>query len=83
MIKVPAACSGCRDGATFSADLAMAFQPIVDLEASRVFAYEALVRGPAGEAANSVLDKVSEETATVSTRNAASQRSKAPLRPAF
>jgi len=39
----------------------MAFQPIVDLEASRVFAYEALVRGPAGEAANSVLDKVSEE----------------------
>ena len=33
----------------------MAFQPIVDLEANRVFAYEALVRGHANEPAASVL----------------------------
>jgi EAL domain-containing protein (putative c-di-GMP-specific phosphodiesterase class I) len=39
----------------------MAFQPIVDLEASRVFAYEALVRGPKGEPAGSVLAQVTDE----------------------
>ena len=35
-----------------------AFQPIVDLVARRVHAYEALVRGPAGESARQVLDQV-------------------------
>lgn len=38
----------------------MAFQPIVDVEARRVFAYEALVRGPNGESAGAVLGQVSE-----------------------
>lgn len=38
----------------------MAFQPIVDIAENRVFAYEALVRGPAGEAAASILSQVSE-----------------------
>ena len=59
--KPPAVCSGCRDGQGFAFDLAMAFQPIVDLELGRVFAYEALVRGPAGEGAESVLSRVSAE----------------------
>ncbi len=36
----------------------MAFQPIVDLGTRRVFAYEALVRGPANEGAPSILEKV-------------------------
>jgi EAL domain-containing protein (putative c-di-GMP-specific phosphodiesterase class I) len=36
----------------------MAFQPIVDLSRDAVFAYEALVRGPSGEPALSVLDRV-------------------------
>jgi EAL domain-containing protein (putative c-di-GMP-specific phosphodiesterase class I) len=39
----------------------MAFQPIVDLEARTVFAYEALVRGPTGEGAAGVLAQVHEE----------------------
>ena len=39
----------------------MAFQPIVDTEAERVFAYEALVRGPQGESAYSVLSQVTAE----------------------
>ncbi len=39
----------------------MAFQPIVDIVAGVPFAYEALVRGPAGEGAGSVLSQVSEE----------------------
>ena len=39
----------------------MAFQPIVDIVEGRPFAYEALVRGPMGEGAASVLSRVSEE----------------------
>jgi EAL domain-containing protein (putative c-di-GMP-specific phosphodiesterase class I) len=39
----------------------MAFQPIVDTEAQRLFAYEALVRGPEGQPAGSVLGKVTAE----------------------
>ena len=38
----------------------MAFQPIVDVFDGTVYAYEALVRGPSGEGAASVLSRVSE-----------------------
>ena len=38
----------------------MAFQPIVDLQAQRVRAYEALVRGPDGASASSVLGRVTQ-----------------------
>jgi len=54
-------CAGCRDGLSFQADFSMAFQPIVDVEAGEVFAYEALVRGPGGEGAYTVLDTVTDE----------------------
>jgi len=36
----------------------MAFQPVIDLEARRIHAYEALVRGPHGESAASILSQV-------------------------
>jgi EAL domain-containing protein (putative c-di-GMP-specific phosphodiesterase class I) len=36
----------------------MAFQPIVNLKTNTVFAHEALVRGPAGEGAGSILSAV-------------------------
>jgi EAL domain-containing protein (putative c-di-GMP-specific phosphodiesterase class I) len=39
----------------------MAFQPIVDVDGSTVYAYEALVRGPAGEPAPTVLARVTPE----------------------
>lgn len=39
----------------------MAFQPIVDIESGTVFAYEALVRGPQGESAWSILNQVTEQ----------------------
>ncbi|TRW18436.1 EAL domain-containing protein [Glacieibacterium frigidum] len=39
----------------------MAFQPIVDVSLERVYAYEALVRGPNGESAQGVLSQVSAE----------------------
>jgi EAL domain-containing protein (putative c-di-GMP-specific phosphodiesterase class I) len=39
----------------------MAFQPIVDVTSNSVFAYEALVRGPEGQSALSVLSQVTEQ----------------------
>jgi EAL domain-containing protein (putative c-di-GMP-specific phosphodiesterase class I) len=54
-------CAGCRDGAALDFDLSMAFQPIVDMTSGLPWAYEALVRGPAGESAASVLGKVTDD----------------------
>lgn len=51
-------CAGCRDGKDLDFDIAMAFQPIVDTGAARIWGYEALVRGPNGESAGSVLSRV-------------------------
>ena len=42
-------------------DFTMAFQPIVDLEAGSIHAYEALVRGRLGESAGSVIGQVTDE----------------------
>jgi EAL domain-containing protein (putative c-di-GMP-specific phosphodiesterase class I) len=53
-------CSGCRDGADFELPFTMAFQPIVDTDIGRVFAYEALVRGVDGEGAHQILSSVNE-----------------------
>jgi EAL domain-containing protein (putative c-di-GMP-specific phosphodiesterase class I) len=51
-------CEGCRDGTPLDFEFSMAFQPIVDVARSRVWGYEALVRGPAGEPAGSIQSKV-------------------------
>jgi EAL domain-containing protein (putative c-di-GMP-specific phosphodiesterase class I) len=53
-------CPGCRDGVDFEIPFAMAFQPIVDTTLGKTFAYEALVRGPEGASAASILSKVTE-----------------------
>ncbi|TRL39017.1 EAL domain-containing protein [Rhizobium straminoryzae] len=53
-------CAGCRDGQAFDIPFSMAFQPIVDVNARRVFAQEALVRGPRGEGAGSILSQVTD-----------------------
>lgn len=53
-------CQGCRSG-DHDFDVAMAFQPIVDVQTGRPFAYEALVRGGNGEGAGEVLAKVTPE----------------------
>lgn len=57
----PVRCAGCRDGAAFDLAFSMAFQPIVDRRDGRVFAYEALVRGPAGEGAHTILGQVADD----------------------
>jgi len=53
-------CLECRNGEKFETSFSMAFQPIIDVAAQKVFAHEALVRGPAGEGAWSVLSTVDE-----------------------
>jgi len=51
-------CAGCQTGERLDFEFSMAFQPIIDTAASRVWGYEALVRGPAGEGAPSILSRV-------------------------
>ena len=53
-------CSGCRDGTDFEIPFTMAFQPIVDTETGKAFAYEALIRGVDGAGAASVLSRVTD-----------------------
>ena len=56
-------CLRCRDvDAPLDIALRMAFQPIVDVARREVFAYEALVRGPDGQPAGWVLDRMTPET---------------------
>jgi EAL domain-containing protein (putative c-di-GMP-specific phosphodiesterase class I) len=59
--KIPAetrSCAACREGTGFATPFSMAFQPIVDCSENTVFAYEALVRGVAGEGAGTILGLV-------------------------
>lgn len=55
-----ATCQGCRNGEEFPVPFTMAFQPIVDVAAERIWGYEALVRGLDGQGAGSVLATVTE-----------------------
>lgn len=52
------ACDDCRGGEKLGFAFSYAYQPIVDLETNTIFAHEALVRGPTGEGAMSVLSQV-------------------------
>ena len=56
--SLPAGCAACRTDDAVPFPFTMAFQPIV--HASGVFAHEALVRGPAGESAGSILSQVNQ-----------------------
>jgi len=57
-----AGCVGCRntDANAFEIPFTMAFQPIVDVSAHKIWGYEALVRGTGGQGAFEVLSKVTE-----------------------
>ena len=55
-------CGICGNGLRNELDFSFAYQPIVDLPAGRIFAHEALVRGPAGQSAASVLERIGEST---------------------
>jgi len=55
--------AGCNGRCTVMPDFAfqMAFQPVVDIAARRIYGYEALVRGPDGQSAASVLGAVTDD----------------------
>lgn len=55
------ACDGCTTASQLDFDFSMAFQPIYDAVAERVWGYEALVRGLSGGGAYEVLSRVSPE----------------------
>nr|WP_299243074.1 EAL domain-containing protein [uncultured Halomonas sp.] len=57
--RVNMRCNRCDGDLPF--DFTMAFQPIVDTQQARIVAYEALVRGPEGESAYSILSQVTSE----------------------
>lgn len=54
-------CVGCSESSSLTFDFSMAFQPIVDVVAERVWGYESLVRGLSGEGAPHILGQVSSE----------------------
>ena len=51
---------GCACAQSPGIDFKFAFQPIIDVRSGTIFAQEALVRGPEGQGAASVLDQVDE-----------------------
>ncbi|ALS98959.1 EAL domain-containing protein [Lacimicrobium alkaliphilum] len=53
-------CDSCDCDAPLEFSIAMAFQPIVDVENETIFAHEALVRGENGEGAWEILSRVNE-----------------------
>ena len=57
---VQSKCVECKDKGNFNIDFTFAYQPIVNLTTRTVYAHEALVRGPNGESAYSVLSQVND-----------------------
>lgn len=55
-----APCDSCKPGESLGFQFSYAFQPIVDIGTRSIYAHEALVRGPQGEGAPTVLSKVNE-----------------------
>jgi EAL domain-containing protein (putative c-di-GMP-specific phosphodiesterase class I) len=53
-------CSACKES-QLDFPFTMAFQPIIDLQEQRIDAHEALVRGPGGEGAGTILAQVNED----------------------
>jgi EAL domain-containing protein (putative c-di-GMP-specific phosphodiesterase class I) len=57
----PSACNACKDGHDEPFAFTMAFQPIVNVETGRIYAFEALARGPEQQSAGFVLAQVNQE----------------------
>jgi len=53
-------CGECRNGDELGFDIKFAYQPIVNVSDRTIYAHEALVRGPNGESAGSVLSQVTD-----------------------
>ncbi len=55
-----AGCGQCRERSDLGFDFSYAYQPIVDLSKRSIVAHEALIRGPKGQSAYSVLSQVTD-----------------------
>ncbi|APW39596.1 diguanylate phosphodiesterase [Rhodoferax koreense] len=55
------ACDGCAHGERLGFSFSFAYQPIIDATTGGIYAHEALVRGPAGEPAPTILSRVNKE----------------------
>ncbi|TFW22451.1 EAL domain-containing protein [Massilia arenosa] len=55
------ACKGCGEANAIDFDFEYAYQPIVQVSTRSIYAHEALVRGPNGEPAPTVLSKVNKD----------------------
>jgi len=53
-------CRDCLSGQDLGFQIRMAFQPIIDWQAKDIVAYEALVRGPNGEGAGWVFERIND-----------------------
>lgn len=58
--QAPSGCVQCKSEKPLDFEFQFAYQPIVDLNTRSIYAHEALVRGPNGESAYSVLSKVTD-----------------------
>ncbi|MES4787277.1 MAG: diguanylate phosphodiesterase [Nitrospiraceae bacterium] len=56
----PRGCRKCKDNQELGFDIVFAYQPIIDMRTRSIYAHEALVRGPNGESAFSVLSRVTD-----------------------
>jgi EAL domain-containing protein (putative c-di-GMP-specific phosphodiesterase class I) len=61
LLEQESSCEDCGNVERLGFQFCYAYQPIVDVGSKLVFAHEALVRGPAGEPAYSVLSMVNED----------------------
>jgi len=61
--KTKPGCASCKNSPELDFEFEYAFQPIVDYKNRSIYAHEALIRGPNGESAYSVLSKVNNNNA--------------------
>ncbi|GAB3294345.1 EAL domain-containing protein [Pseudidiomarina andamanensis] len=54
-------CRDCLSGQSLGFEIRMAFQPIVDWHKQHIVSYEALVRGPEGQGAGWVFERINED----------------------
>src|SRR5690554_3468296 len=54
-------CRDCLSGQSLGFEIRMAFQPIVDWHTQKIISYEALVRGPEGQGAGWVFERINDD----------------------
>lgn len=54
-------CMDCLSGQSLGFEIRMAFQPIIDWQEQKIFAYEALVRGSEGQGAGWVFERINDD----------------------